>query len=409
VSGARRANANGFDLNRNFPSPTGSQYSLQTRQIETTHMINLALANYFSLSANFHGGAEVINYPWDTWTTLHPDNTWYSSISRAYATSAQNNSPAGYLDDLNNGITNGAAWYVITGGRQDWMNYTGKGREVTMEISATKLLPASQLNAHWDYNYDALLAYLENALYGIHGVVKDAANNPLGATINVVGLDTDYTKIRTNPALGTFYRYLSPGTYTLEVSVDGYPTQTISNVTVNAGQMTPLTVTFGVVQHEQNITLNAGWNLISFNVNHSSQLPSDVLSAMGNDLIQLKDHSESYSPQVPSYFNTLSQVEPHQAYWIKSPTSQVITAQGDLFEPASQPIQLAAGWNLVSFLPDTALSPAVALGSILANVLEVKDISGSWQPSGSANTLSVMEPGKGYYINVTQSCVLIYP
>ncbi len=33
------------------------------------------------------------------------------------------------------GITNGAAWYVIDGGRQDYMNFFHQCREFTLEIS----------------------------------------------------------------------------------------------------------------------------------------------------------------------------------------------------------------------------------------------------------------------------------
>jgi hypothetical protein len=69
-------------------------------------MMNLGMEQRFHLVANFHGGAEVVNYPWDHQYTLHTDDAWYQSISRAYASSAQANSPSGYLEDLNNGITN---------------------------------------------------------------------------------------------------------------------------------------------------------------------------------------------------------------------------------------------------------------------------------------------------------------
>src|SRR5690606_23026121 len=66
VSGATRYNYNNYDLNRNFPDPILGVNPNQ--QIETTRFRNIAETNNFALVANFHGGTEVVNYPWDTWT-----------------------------------------------------------------------------------------------------------------------------------------------------------------------------------------------------------------------------------------------------------------------------------------------------------------------------------------------------
>ena len=75
---------------------------------------------------------------------------------------------------MDNGVTNGADWYVIYGGRQDFVTYELQGREVTIELDDEYVTPAAQLNSLWEYNCRSLLGYLENALYGIHGYVKDA-------------------------------------------------------------------------------------------------------------------------------------------------------------------------------------------------------------------------------------------
>jgi hypothetical protein len=169
VANARRYNANGIDINRNFPTPAGSPSG--SRQVETQAMITIADSNNFVLSANFHGGAEVVNYPWDSFSRLHPDNNWFVQISRKYADTAHANSPSGYMDYLNNGITNGWAWYSVYGGRQDFFTYFKRGREVTIEISNTKNPASSLLPSFWNYNRYSLLSYMENCLYGIRGIV----------------------------------------------------------------------------------------------------------------------------------------------------------------------------------------------------------------------------------------------
>ena len=50
----------GYDLNRNFPDPGLSNV---VRQKETLDMIKFMRKHHFVISANFHSGAEVVNYP----------------------------------------------------------------------------------------------------------------------------------------------------------------------------------------------------------------------------------------------------------------------------------------------------------------------------------------------------------
>ena len=236
VYGARRYNYYGRDLNRNFPDPKGGQHpDGSTHQAETIVMMDLAAEQSFVLSANMHGGVEVINYPWDTWSRLHPDDDWLIAISRDYADSAQYFSVLGYMDYLNNGITNGYAWYSIEGGRQDYMNFWHGCREITFELSNTYLLPADSMPIFWEWNRVSLFNYLESALYGIRGIVTDSlTGQPLPAVINLPGHDTDSdsSRVFTDPDVGDYHRMLEAGVYDLEVTANGYRTKTITSVVV---------------------------------------------------------------------------------------------------------------------------------------------------------------------------------
>ena len=231
VNGARRYNANGVDLNRNFP-PTDN-WNSGTMQPETSGFVNLASANYFIMSCNFHGGSEVVNYPWDAWPRLTADNQWWIYVCRQYADTVHANAPSAYMDGFDNGITNGYAWYYVGGGRQDYHTYFRRGRECTIEISNTKLLPPAQLPAHWNYNYKSFLNYMQEVLYGVTGTVKDSVTNlPVKAKVTIAGHDLDSSEVYSDSLFGKYYRLIYGGTYNLTFSAPGYYTETVPNVYV---------------------------------------------------------------------------------------------------------------------------------------------------------------------------------
>lgn len=234
VNGARRYNANWVDLNRNYPDPEdGPHPDGNSWQPETLAFMAFAEERSFVMSANFHGGAEVMNYPWDTWYKLTADDNWWKMVCREYADTAHVNSPSGYMTQYQNGITNGAQWYSIGGGRQDYMNYFHQCREVTAEISNTKLPPASQLLNFWNYNYRSLLNYIEQVTYGVRGMVTDSlTGEPLKAMVTISGHDKDSSMVFTSLPVGNYHRLLKAGTYNFTFSADGYVEKTISNVVV---------------------------------------------------------------------------------------------------------------------------------------------------------------------------------
>jgi hypothetical protein len=244
VFGARRFNANGVDLNRNAPLFTSGLPGNDPFQLETLAMMAFADNHSIALSVNFHGGAEVVNYPWDAVQRRHADDAWFITASLAYAQEAQADGPAGYFTDVSsNGITNGYDWYQVFGSRQDYMTFWKRGREVTIELSKTKLIPEASFDNYYNYNRDAILGYIEEARYGIRGVVTDAATGqPLAASVEIGGHDVDRSGVWTNPRVGDYHRFLSPGAYTATVRAVGYTPRTFSNITVSSGQSTTLDV-----------------------------------------------------------------------------------------------------------------------------------------------------------------------
>lgn len=224
VNGATRANANGVDMNRNYADPHGGPHpDGNAYQQETEWFMQLAEDNNFVMGANYHGGAEVMNYPWDNTYTLHADDAWYQLISHEYADLCHVQSSS-YMTDYNNGVTNGAQWYMIGGGRQDYMNGYAECRELTIECSNTKCPSASQMPSFWNINKNSLFAFVNQCLNGIHGTVVDAESKaPIGdATITIVGHDDEYSKVSTQLPAGDFHRPIKGGTYNVRITKNGY-------------------------------------------------------------------------------------------------------------------------------------------------------------------------------------------
>ena len=251
VYGATRGNANGIDFNRNFPDPEdGPHPDGNPWQEETIIFMDFAEMHDFVLSCNIHGGAEVCNYPWDTWWTRHADDAWWQFVCREYADTVHLYGPPGYLTDLNNGITNGYDWYTISGGRQDYMNYFQQCREFTLEISNTKTPLGSELPDYWDYNYRSLLNYIEQSTYGIRGIVTDSiSGEEIEAQLFIPNHDKDSSMVFSSLPVGNYYRPIYSGTYDLQFSAPGYYNKTLKNVsaanygtTVRNVQLAPETI-----------------------------------------------------------------------------------------------------------------------------------------------------------------------
>ena len=263
VSGARRYNGNGIDLNRHFPDfddgvhPDGASYY----QDEAQWMMDLAQEFLFTMGANYHGGAEVMNYPWDTYQPLHPDDAWWQYVSLEYVRNARTNNSSYMTDTESNGITNGYAWYTITGSRQDYMNYYGQCREITIECSSTKTPNASQLPNFWNYNHTAMLAYIEQCLNGVHGFVYDAVTlQPIeGVSVTVENHDALGSSVSSH-TIGDFHRPIKGGTYTFTFAKQGYYPESVQ-VTVADDDVENLTIYLN-----PNLNLEAGFTASTTNV-----------------------------------------------------------------------------------------------------------------------------------------------
>ncbi|MCF8379346.1 MAG: carboxypeptidase regulatory-like domain-containing protein [Bacteroidales bacterium] len=234
VFGSTRNNAAGVDLNRNYPNPVkGDHPDFNSWQPESIAMMDYLDKIRPNLSANFHGGAELLNYPWDSYFERHPDDDWLRMICSEYADSAMANR-SGYMSEFPGGISNGWDWYPAYGTLQDYLTYYLQGREVTIELLNTKTVPEYLIKELWETNKTSLLNYMFQAEYGLHGQVSDSITGlPVKAKIEIPEHDNLKSYIYSDESSGFFVRYLKAGKYNIEVSADGYQVWTMTDFTIN--------------------------------------------------------------------------------------------------------------------------------------------------------------------------------
>ncbi|XP_021002505.2 carboxypeptidase D isoform X1 [Parasteatoda tepidariorum] len=229
--GQGRYNSRGFDLNRNFPDFFKTNNKQQ--QPETKAVRDWLEKTQFALSGNLHGGALVSSYPYDneannmftTFSTpsLTPDDDIFRHLSSVYSFNHENMHLGIPCRDgtpgFPNGTTNGAAWYPLTGGMQDYNYVYGGTMEVTFEISCCKFPMKTELPRYWRENKKALLHFLGEVHKGVKGFIRDSSSNPISkAALKIRGRDmTFYSTER-----GEYWRLLPPGSYIIEARAEGY-------------------------------------------------------------------------------------------------------------------------------------------------------------------------------------------
>lgn len=231
VSGSFRYNAHYVDLNRNYPDPFG-----KTPEVEKE---NLAMMAYmerigFTMSVNIHGGATVVNFPWDSFTSRvkkHADYDWWVMLAKRYVDSCRRVSPGVYGDVETEGYVHGGDWYVVGNGRQDYVNYCLRSRELTLEISQVKCPSANQLPQFWAINHRSLINHIKEVTYGIQGRVYDSVSGlPLRARVSVLGHDKDSSQVYSSAVHGGYFRPIAEGTYSLLFEAPGYRSKVVEGL-----------------------------------------------------------------------------------------------------------------------------------------------------------------------------------
>jgi carboxypeptidase E len=263
-----RSNGNDVDLNRNFPDLDVYEYKYTAQgknkfdhlvaeasnelnvmhrdcqnklfQPETITVSSWIVNNPFVLSANLHGGDLVVNYPYDdskdhrTVYSGTPDDDTFRLLASVYANLHSNMTDSKrkkcdmVSDEFKTGTTNGAEWYPVCGGMQDYNYLASNCFETTIELGCNKFPPGKDLAQYWRDNVNSLYEYMWMTHLGIKGRVVDEDGQAVSSAKVVVtrlsseDIDNDGTGeieaelIKHNvvtTSQGEYWRLLHPGSY----------------------------------------------------------------------------------------------------------------------------------------------------------------------------------------------------
>lgn len=262
-----RANANNVDLNRNLPNldefiyqynhyanhknnhldfetflelTSGTDCHNNPYQRETVTVAFWIMKNPFVLSANLHNGDLVANYPYDD-SESHlqmyspsPDDAVFQQLAESYShahTKMETSKTACTTDVFPDGITNGAAWYPVCGGMQDFNYLASNCFELTLELGCKKFPPGKELSTLWNENKNSLINLIWQTHLGIKGLIQNEDGDTIyNATIKVYQLINNNLRYIDHDVIsnldGDYYRLLTDGSYAIQVKSPGYETQT---------------------------------------------------------------------------------------------------------------------------------------------------------------------------------------
>ncbi len=169
------------------------------------------------------------------------------------------------------------------------------------------------------------------------------------------------------------------------------------------------------------IPLLAGFNLISIPEEPADPDPAAVLNPIGGlynrafayDACDVTDPWKVYDPADPAA-SDLTAIDHKIGLWLDATAATDLPSDGVL--PATTALNLCVGWNLIGFPAAQPRHPLAALAPIAGKWqrifgYDVFDPVDPWEVYSVgapewANDLSVMQPGRGYWILITESTTL---
>ncbi|MCF8303456.1 MAG: VCBS repeat-containing protein [Bacteroidales bacterium] len=200
-----------------------------------------------------------------------------------------------------------------------------------------------------------------------------------------------------------------------ENSTDCYIRYTINTGGSPATAITPASfnIAGGSSSQQQTTDLNEGFQFVSSYINPDEPDMMIVLSGLIDESLDFVRNSEGEVLQKigPEWINNIGDWQTTEGYLFKMTADDELTLSGDLIDPLT-PIQLGAGYQFVSYLPEESIDALAAFENIIGDDLEfIRNSSGEvLQKIGDnwVNNIGMCNPGEGYLIRMNGDAELIY-
>lgn len=239
------------------------------------------------------------------------------------------------------------------------------------------------------------------------------ANTEITVTLNPGAI----TKTIITDAAGNFFFLVDSGTEVTSITVSqaqltvaGFgDVQPIAPITLGPWTITEDKTDIELAddsnfKRKQIITLNPGWNLISFNVNFANNTPQQVFSAAHqggtNYVTQVRTMDQVYDSTAP-LTSSLQTIFPGKAYYVWNNHNAVVTLTVEGGVAKVQEIELLRdNWNLIGYTPPKPGQTRTMLEND-SEIIQVNTLTEAYfytdDPVGSS-TLEFLNPGQGYWM-----------
>ncbi len=161
----------------------------------------------------------------------------------------------------------------------------------------------------------------------------------------------------------------------------------------------------------QSIPLKKGWNIISSNLHiNQPDLMPDIWADLFSQLVIMKNNFGKIF--IPNGVNQIGSWNLEHGYQVYTNQLCTLNINGMKVKPEINPIVLASGWNIISYLRNTPKDIAQCFATLTDrnSVTIAKNNAGKiFMPSLDINQIGSMLPGEGYQVYLNKVDTLVYP